>query len=76
MLEDRAALTQPYTVYLAARADYVTLSAGTEFMLYAQVREDFMGVYKHPKYGEITIVTPHAVRITPLAPGMFIVHSR
>lgn len=63
MVEDRAVLTQAYLVYLALHDANVDVPAGTEFTLYAEVRGNFMGVYEHPKYGDITVDTPHAVRI-------------
>lgn len=76
MTEDRATLTQDYLVYLAAYDVDVDIPAGAEFTLFAQVREDYLGFFDHPKYGEILIDTPHAVRITPLAPGMCILHGK
>jgi hypothetical protein len=75
-LNDRAYLTEPYTVYLAAFDIDVTLPAGTEFDLYVVARGDYIGIYTHPDHGPITVDTPHAVRVTPLAPGMFILHAR
>jgi hypothetical protein len=72
---ERAVLTQDYLVYLVVDDADVTVPAGAEFMLYGQVRDNYLGVYEHPKYGEITVDTPHAVRIAPLAPGMFILHG-
>ena len=56
----RAILTQPYTVYLATYDTDVTLPAGTEFTLYAKVRANYIGVHKHPKYGELIVETPEA----------------
>lgn len=70
-----ASLTQPYTVYLAVHDVDVTLPAGTEFELYAKVRDGYMGVYQHSQYGEFVVDTKDAVEITPLAPGMFILHG-
>lgn len=75
MNEEYAKLTEPYTVYLAVHDVEVTLPAGTEFTLYAKVRNTYMGVYQHPQYGEFVVDTPDAVAITPLVPGMFILHG-
>lgn len=76
MVEDRAVLTQTYLVYLAAHDVDVDIPAGAEFTLYAELHGNFIGMYEHPEYGEITVDTPHAVRVTPLAPGMFILHGK
>lgn len=64
MTNERATLTQDYLVYLAAYDADVTVPAGAEFTLFAKVRENYLGMYAHPEYGDITVTTPHAVRIT------------
>lgn len=76
MSEDRAVLTEDYLVYLAMHDVEVDIPAGAEFTVFAKVRDGFLGVYIHPEYGEITIDTPHAVRITPLVPGVFVLHGK
>lgn len=76
MTNDRAILTEPYLVYLAVHDVDVELPAGTEFALYAKTREGFIGMYTHPEYGDICVDTPHAVHVTPIMPGMFVLHGK
>jgi hypothetical protein len=76
MSNSMAQLTQPYLVYLAAHDTDVTLPIGTEFELIARVRDEYFGLYQHPKYGEIAVQTSDAIEITRLAPGMFILHGK
>jgi hypothetical protein len=58
-----AKLTEPYLVYMAAYDADVTVPAGTEFELLVKVRDEYIGVYDHPQYGEITVTTEYAEKV-------------
>jgi hypothetical protein len=60
-----AQLLQPYTVYLALY-DYdveVTLPVGTDFELLTRVKDDYIGFFRHPEYGEFAVQTPDAFQL-------------
>ena len=75
-MNKRAELTEPYLVYLALHDVDVELPAGTRFDLYGKTSQGYIGIYEHPEYGDICIDTPDAVVVTPLAPGVFILHGK
>lgn len=58
-----AKLTEPIWVYLAAHDVDLTIPAGTEFELLVKVRGEYIGIYTHPRYGEITVTTKDAEKL-------------
>jgi hypothetical protein len=60
-----AKLTEPYGVYLAAYDVDLTLPAGTEFELLVKVRGEYIGIYTHRQYGEMTVTTKDAEKVAP-----------
>jgi hypothetical protein len=58
-----AKLTEHYLVYLASRDVDVVIPATTEFELLVKHRDEYIGIYTHPQFGEITVTTKYAERV-------------
>jgi uncharacterized membrane protein len=58
-----AKLTEHYLVYLAAHDVDVVIPATTEFELLVKVRDEYIGIYTHPQFGEITVTTKYAEKV-------------
>jgi hypothetical protein len=60
-----AKLTEPIGIYLAAHDVDLVLPAGTEFELLVKHRDEYIGIYTHRQYGEMTVTTKDAEKVTP-----------